>query len=208
MLEPDVTLTDFAITLICGIFAAELWRQRGPFAGAFVRLFTFPGLAALVAGIVHGYVPDTDAGIGSALWVMSLLAVGAASAAMWELVVRITLKKRALRAALGLIGLAWLGYAWWVFAVDRSFAIAVYQYAAATVALLIVLAIGRSRGTVSHAGFGIAGLIVALVAGVLQQLEFSPVPGLLTHNAFFHVLQIAALAALFITAARLRSGVR
>ena len=74
--------------------------------------------------------------------------------------------------------------------------------------LLIVLAIGRSRGTVSHAGFGIAGLIVALVAGVLQQLEFSPVPGLLTHNAFFHVLQIAALTALFITAARLRSGVR
>lgn len=190
MLEPDVTLTDFAITAACGGFIAVLLRRDGPLVAAFIRLFVFTGFAALTAGIVHGWLPDS-----SLLWSLSMLAVGGAATALLELAARHLLDGRARRAALGIINVVWAVFAAWIVFVDSAFRIAVLGYAAATVIALVALFVRPLR----HGGPAIAGLALALVAGVLQQRGYTPL-GVLDHNAFFHLLQLAALTGLFITA--------
>ena len=63
MNEPDVTLTDYALTLECGLFVYWLLvhgQTDNPLRLWFAVFFASIGVAAFSGGTVHGYFPNAD----------------------------------------------------------------------------------------------------------------------------------------------------
>src|SRR5688500_9687472 len=85
MTEPDVALTDYALTLECAVFCtlALRWKVTDKRVRRWwVVLFASVGVGALTGGTVHGFylAPGTGHDV---LWLATLLALGVTSMAMW-----------------------------------------------------------------------------------------------------------------------------
>ncbi|HLT92901.1 MAG TPA: hypothetical protein VKZ85_18350 [Woeseiaceae bacterium] len=204
MFEPDVALTDFAIALACAVFCALLLRRtRDDARTAFIWLFALTGAGAVLGGIVHGFFdvrsPDP---VTDRLWLATMLLAGAAGSAVWLIVAALVLPARARFAARLLIAAEWLAYAAWAVWMDRSFLVVVVQYSAPALALLVVLGVRFVRRRHVVPALGAGAILLTFAAGALQQAGWSPTRAL-THNAFFHVLQLIALAGLFLAARRI-----
>lgn len=202
MVETDVALTDYAIFVECVLFVGLLGYFRRPSGprNYFIALFLFTGAAAATGGTVHGFFVNHAIGTPAVLWILTLWLIGAASIAMWMLAASLCLARRWVLVIL-LAGVAeWLAYAMYVLWVDRSFSVAVVQYVPAAAALLVAMTVHYRRSRDFSLVGAMAGLVLTFVAGALQQIGFSPAPAQLTHNAFYHLLQIVALLAVFFTA--------
>src|SRR5947209_5649905 len=85
MLEPDVTLTDYALTLECLAFCTVLAR---PTPGRRIRaiaiaLFAALGMASFLGGTVHGFFPGPEGTAYAVLWRGTLLAIGLVALFGW-----------------------------------------------------------------------------------------------------------------------------
>ena len=88
LLEPDVTLTDFALAIECAVFIVILATTSHwglPFQIAFIFFFASNSMASLFGGLVHGFYPDRYRGVGRFLWRASLLTIGASTIAIWAI---------------------------------------------------------------------------------------------------------------------------
>lgn len=203
MTEPDVTLTDYAIALLCAVFCvlAARWRVADETLRRWwIVLFASIGAGAAFGGTVHGFFLD-PATLGNAvLWRATLLSLGVTSAAMWMIGSRLIVPEPAAtwvrRAAVAQL----LVYAIIVIWIDQRFLIAIATYLPATVFLLVVFIILRSRMPARGVGPGIAGLLLTFVAAAVQQLRIAIHPTWFNHNALYHVIQGIALYLLFRTA--------
>lgn len=205
MVETDVALTDYAIFAQCMLFGSLLARRwhAGRIQNHFCMVFFFTGAAALAGGTVHGFFVPHNASPAFALWIATLWLVGAAGIALWTTAARLWLDERWARLVL-LIGVfEWMAYAAYVLWVDHSFSVALIQYVPAAAALLAALAIRYLRDADWSLLYGMAGLALTFAAGLLQQIRYTPIPVLLSHNAFYHLLQMAALLGIFITALKI-----
>lgn len=201
MFEPAVALTDFAIALACAVFCALLMRRtRNDARTAFIWLFALTGAGAAVGGAVHGFFDIRSPGPAiERLWLATMLLTGGAGSAVWLIVAALSLPASARAAARFLVAIEWLVYAAWAVWVDRSFLVALVQYSAPALALLVVFSARFVRRHRAILLVGAGAIVLTFVAGALQQAGYSPTRAL-THNAFFHVLQLIALAGLFWTA--------
>jgi uncharacterized protein DUF6962 len=191
--EADVAMTDFALTLECGALAVACARTpRWPSANAFVAVFALTALAAALGGIVHGFAPDPSSAGYRVLWPATLLTTIGASAVLTLAAFDLRGVGGRPRRALAVVTLALLAA---VLLGVQAFALAVVAYVPASLVLAFAFAARRTAA----AACGAAGLILGIVAGGLQQLRYSPADGL-SHNAFYHVLQMVALALLFVGA--------
>ncbi len=204
MVEPDVALTDFAIALACAVFAVMLARSRPePVRRAFVGLFAFTGAAALVGGIAHGFFDlGTETFSVRMLWVLTMALTGAVGAALWLIVAALAAPPRLQTLARYLIVVEWIAYLAWVVWIDPSFMVAIIQYTVPAFALLATFGWLYTRRRNPVLLIGLAALLLTFVAGALQQAAYTPIDAL-THNAFFHILQLIALTGLFVTARRI-----
>lgn len=204
MIELDVALTDFAIALACGVFIFMLTRDRKTSArDSFVWLFAATGAAAFVGGIAHGFFDlGADTSTVRTLWLLTMALTGAAGAAVWLVVASLLAPPRLQSRARLFIFVEWLAYLAWVVWVDPSFVVAVIQYSVPALALFATFAWRYATRRQPALLIGIAALLLTFVAGGLQQAAYTPID-LLTHNAFFHILQLLALSGLFVTARRI-----
>jgi hypothetical protein len=199
MNEPDVTLTNLVIVVECLAFGWACARgPRSVLRNALVAFFAASALASGSAGLVHGYAPNHGDASYSLLWTVAMLAIIAASAALALAAGEVIDWSRTARRRLaGVIAITAACLSAAVILGWREFTLAVVVYVSAIIWLAYAFAARWwDRRSVSLV-VGIAGLLLAILAGVLQQLQYSPVPGLLSHNAWYHVLQIIALAAFF-----------
>lgn len=199
MVEPDVALTDFAIAIAAVVFAFMLARGRPePVRRAFIWLFVFTGAAALVGGIAHGFFDlSVETASVRMLWVLTMAFTGAVGAALWLAAAALVAPPRIRMLVRSLIIVEWIAYFVWVVWVDPSFKIAIIQYTVPAFALLIAFGWFYVRQRHPVLLIGIAALLLTFVAGGLQQVSYTPIDAL-SHNAFFHVLQLIALAGLFV----------
>lgn len=199
MKEPDVTLTDYALALECAVFCILLLRR--PAQDALRRWWAFffatIGLAALIGGTVHGFLPGN-----AALWIATMLTLGATSVAGWFL-------------GSHLLGLAWIrpaavvlavAYAAVVLFVNSAFVVAIAMYLPATLFLLVAMIALYARARERAVAIGIAGLLLTFAAAAVQQLKVGVHPVYFNHNALYHVIQFVALWLIFIAAARSSSA--
>lgn len=198
MHDRETVLTDFFLVALCAGFVLALAGADGP-AGLYALLFAALGVAALAGGVWHGWFPGVQAGLGGALWLGVLLAIGVANLALWLIAGEITGGTTGARlfVAIGWGQLAlFLGLA--VF-VGRGFLLA--SAFSLPPVLVLIAAHGwklAGGGGLAHA-LGLAGFVTALVGAGLQAARVG-LPALgLGHNALYHLVQALAFALVFLS---------
>jgi hypothetical protein len=193
MTRPDTTLTDLFLAVLCFGFAGALMLGGG-LHGLYALLFAALGLASLFGAIWHGWFPGALQGTGKLLWLLTLIAIGGANCALWQIAGNLMGS-----AVLGWIAIAQLVvYLGLVFFWTQDFRLASAFSLPPTLVLLAVFAL-RFAATGSN-GFllGLAALVVALAGAGLQAARIG-LPALgLGYNGLYHVVQAVAFTLLFI----------
>lgn len=193
--DPDVTLTDYGLAVLCGVMAFRIWRgpRFGPTRAWLLAFFIAAGLAPLLGGTVHGFFEVEGTAGHEALWVATLLAIGAAAVSAWGLGARLILRDGLARGLIGLAALAFVIYSAAVLGGSRTFRVAVLHYLPAALFLLVTVLIAFRRS--GHRGFllGALGLVLTFGAAAVQQLGIGVHAVWFDHNALYHVVQAVAL---------------
>jgi hypothetical protein len=193
--DPDVTLTDYGLALVCSVIVWRLWTGHGFGKPRFWLLvfFTGAGLAALFGGTVHGFFELEGTPAHYALWSATLVSVGVAALGAWGTGARLVLRDGLGSMLIGLASVEFLAYSTAVIAGYHDFEIAVLQYLPATVFLTIVLIVANRRA--AHPGYRMAllGMVLTFVGAGVQQFQLGIHPVNFDHNAVYHVIQALAL---------------
>jgi hypothetical protein len=202
ILQPAVSLTDYALALEGGVLAALLWRKpESALRQWFVLFFASIAIAAALGGTVHGFIPDEATFAYAALWRATLITIGvvALAAAMagansgWS---------RMLRKIVAVV--VAMGFAIYCVAVlffTQEYLVAIIVYLPATLFLLIsflaayLRAAGQERGRIL---LGAVGMLLTFAAAGVQQSTASVAH--LDHNAIYHLIQAGALLLIYIGA--------
>lgn len=189
----DVTLTDYALTLICLYFASHLKKVPGTF---FWRMFFLAaGVAAALGGTYHGFFEGTES--GKWLWLLTTLSIGIAAECAW-LIAGVTLTgARYLRAWLAFATINYVAYAGVLLFYSQSFLIVILNYLPAT-ALLFFVSLIRYAQTNHKGHLAITvGLATTFLAAYIQQAHVALHPLYFNHNSTYHLVQATGLFLLF-----------
>jgi uncharacterized protein DUF6962 len=196
--QPDVALTDFALTLECAAFALWPRAPRDEVQRWLRVLFAASAAAPLAGGLFHGFYSAPDSAPGQWLWALALFGVGVAALACWALAAHLRLGTARARSAVRFAELGLALYAGLLALGFRSFSLAVAVYLPPVLALL--------AASFRQSPLAAAGLGVTLVAAVAQQSQVSwPALGL-SHNALYHAIQALGFALFFAGSRRWRAG--
>lgn len=189
MLEPDVTLTDYFLSLICAVFAWWSWRRRADACRWYVVFFISLSLASLLGGTVHGFVP---AGPWSEwLWCGVLLSLGGTAVAMWGITTDLGCSPAVARVVMGVVALLAVVYVSVVVSGMREFWITIVAYLPAAIGMLVVYV--RHRRRAGSWWWGISGVVLTFVAAGVQVGQVALHPVWFNHNALYHLIQAIAL---------------
>lgn len=192
LMEPDVALTDYGLTIECAMLAILLYRQgrRGDAIRFwFITLFAALGFGAFWGGTEHGFIENKTSGIHGLVWSATLLSIGVAAPAAWTIGARLLFLERGARWVTSAALVVFALYSATVIAVSREFWIAIVHYLPATVFLLIAFLIEYRRTPQGYLRAGIVGLALTFVAAAVQQTGFGLHPEYLNHNALYHLIQ-------------------
>ena len=211
LIEPDVALTDFGLAAECALFAAWLhWGtlRDSPLRRWFVVLFAALGVGALLGGITHGFFPDAEAQAARVVWIATLVAIGIAALASWAVGAHVLLANSGARWLVAAAALLFALNVAVVLSVSQSFLVAIVFYAPAIVFALIAFVLAYRASCNSVLLFAIAGIVLSLIAAVVQQTQTGIAALGLSHNALYHLVQAAGLLLIFLTARGLASAGR
>jgi len=203
LIEPDVALTDFGLAAECALFAG--WLQWGALRDSslrrwFVALFAALGIAALLGGITHGFFPDARSDASRVVWIATLVAIGIAALSSWAIGAHVLVVKTAARWFVMAAALLFALNVAVVLYISQSFLVAIIFYAPAIVFALIAFVLAyRSSGSTALLP-AIAGIVLSLIAAVIQQTQTGIVALGLSHNALYHLVQAVGLLLIFLTA--------
>jgi hypothetical protein len=106
--EPATMLTDYALTLLCALFAFSLHRRsRDGKAGLWVAAFSVTALAALAGGTAHGFRVPLGAS-WSLVWKFTVVSITAGSALLIAAGTRSTMRPQAKDERARRQGILWL----------------------------------------------------------------------------------------------------
>lgn len=209
LLEPAVALTDLGLALENALFATLLARRArcALLQRWFMVFFSGLALAALLGFISHGFIADKGSGLHAAAWATVLLAIGAVALAAWAIGAHLlwpdAMARRITRAAI----LCGVLYAAVILAGYRLFVMAIAFYLPATLLLLTALVVHSRRIPAAHLRAGVIGMLLTLVAALVQQAGIALHPVYFDHNALYHLIQAVALLLVYLAArGLLRSG--
>jgi len=196
MNEPDVTLTDYALALECGVFAYWLFQEGGDLDSICfwygVFFFTI-AVAAFVGGTVHGYVPDESSSVHRGLWCVTLIAVGATAWCGW------IIGARAYFGDVFVTIIYWgasLVFAVYVAAVlfgARDYSLAILHYLPSAGFLFVTYCLVYRANGDYKALVGAGGLFLTLIAAVIQYRRWGLHPVYFSPNALYHAVQAVGL---------------
>jgi hypothetical protein len=106
--EPATMLTDYALALMCGLFALRLYRgAEGRSVGLWVAAFSVTGFAALAGGTAHGFrVPLGES--WSVVWTTTVVSIAFGSALLVAAGIRSALRPQAEDDSARREGILWL----------------------------------------------------------------------------------------------------
>ena len=190
MLEPDVTLTDYALTLECLVIVGMLVRRKAKVARALVvPLFVAMGAASFFGGTVHGFFPDVTTVEFAWLWRATLLSIGLAACFAWCVGGALMVSGRTLRLVQVLAAANFVAYAGVVLALNPPFVVAVVNYLPSVIFLLLAFTARGRRERDRASRYGVAGIWLTLVAAACQQAKWGLHPEYFNHNAVYHTVQ-------------------
>jgi len=189
MLEPDVTITDYLLSLMCAIFAWWCWCQRADAWRWYVMFFITLSLASLFGGTVHGFIPS--GWWSDVLWCGVLLSLGGTAVAMWGIATTLTCRHETTRRVMWVVAVLGLIYAAVVIGGVREFAVSIVAYLPAAIGMLVAYV--RHLQHPGHWQWGIVGVLLTFVAAGVQVGQVALHPQWFNHNALYHLIQAIAL---------------
>jgi hypothetical protein len=197
--DPDVVVTDLGLALLGAWCARRLASTPpdGPLGRADVRLMAGLASAAFWGAVFHAFFPDDTATLaGFIAWIPVSLSIVVAASALLECGLRTFAPGLGTALRVWIVA-AYAGvFALVVLAVDESFATIVRFYVPA---LLFFLAAATVQALRRGGGWRLValGLLLSMVAALLQQAGIALHPVYFDHNAVYHVVQAAALVVLY-----------
>lgn len=201
MTEIDVTLTDYALALECLLFVVVLHcRQTTPDGLRlwFSAFFASVGIASFCGGTVHGYFSGEQTLAFAYLWTITLLAMGVTAFSAWAIGARLLFSKPIAKWAIIASSAQFIAYSIALFFRKKEFWFAVLDNLPAILFLIVAIAAAYWREKHRDLILAAVGLVLALVAALLQQLRVGIHPDVFNHNALYHVLQGIALWLFFL----------
>ena len=180
MLQPDVTITDYAVTVECVVLALLLRGRDGAQRRWLALFLAAVAVAAVAAGTVHGFYPDPASPARTVLWRATMLALGTGAFAAWALGAELLLSPSGARRVTLVAALALAAYALLVLFVSQTFWIAIVFYLPAAAFLLMAFAMRRNAT-------GVAGMLLTFVAAAVQIARVGLLG--LDPDALYHVVQ-------------------
>ncbi|MCF8481177.1 MAG: hypothetical protein K9H25_12150 [Rhodospirillum sp.] len=209
MLDPAVTLSDYALTLESLILASLI--ARVPTAGGagrrirslFFLFFLAGSLPPLLGGTFHGFVYTTGSAWTLPLWRATMISIGVVAGLGWVLGAALCLSDRWYRRVVLIAGIEVLIYASIVLALYWEFPLAIANYLPAALFLLGAFIIVTRRPGTERAGWlGAIGVGVTFVAAGVQVSGFALDPDVLNANTLYHLIQGGGLILWFLAARR------
>jgi len=201
--EPDVTLTDYGLAIMCAIFARVLLRQevaRPAVRTWFAVFFAAVSAASLLGGTAHGFFPDVTSAGYRALWPATLFSIGIAAAAAWMIGLVLRFPRDTIAAVAPALVVGLIAYIAVVLFLSQDIVVAILGYMPASVFLLIILTLVYFDVRRREVLLGVVGVLLTFVAAAVQQLGIGVHPSYFNHNALYHVIQAVALYMLFLSA--------
>ena len=201
--QPDVTLTDYGLAIMCAIFARVLLRQeveRPALRTWFAVFFTAVSVASLLGGTVHGFFPDVLSAGYRALWPATLFSLGIAAAAAWMIGLVLRFPRDTIAAVAPALVVGMIAYIAVVLFMSQDFVVAILGYMPAAVFLLIILTLVYFDLRRREVLLGVVGLLLTFVAAAVQQMGIGIHPSYFNHDALYHAIQAVALYMIFLSA--------
>lgn len=198
MTEPDVTLTDLGLAALCFVFAVFLLRRAG-IAIDFALLFAALGLASLLGGVYHGWFSGQTSPFADNLWLATMFAIGLANLMLWVVSGDILAGGRYAVVFRWIAGLQFAAFAYAAIFVTRDFLLPSAASVPPTLLLLLAFTLALASSGAGGLALGVAGIVTAIAAAVLQQMGVG-LPALrLSHNGLYHIIQALAFTLLFLS---------
>lgn len=196
-----MTLTDYGLTVLCAWFGWNLYLQRTPayeYRVLWPLFFGSLAVASLTGGTVHGFFLDTSTVGYRLLWPTTLLAIGVTAATAWILAgVFISKSVSSIKKWRVFAAILFLIYSTVVLFYSQRFAVVIWNYVPAMVALLVVSVREYERTRSTPFLFVTGGILVTLVAAFTQQARLGIHHHYFNHNATYHLVQAIGLYLIF-----------
>jgi hypothetical protein len=189
--EAVTMVTDYLLALVAFIVAAWLWRRaRGQPGRYWATAFVATGVAAILGGTSHGYMPVLDAQTRGLVWRLTYVTVEVANLCILYGAALAGLPPRMHRPALAILALRLLAVAG-ALIVLAQMRFVIYDYA---LTLLGIAGLGATLAARRQPGAGwvIAGTVASFLGGVVQLARVGQ-GRVFNHNDVFHVVQAIGL---------------
>jgi hypothetical protein len=193
--EPATVTTDVVLAALASVFAARLATRSVAVGSAAVGFLAVAmlatGVAALVGAFAHGTDPARRSALRERFWRGALYVTGLVSAACVASVAFVAARGNIRMAIIAFAAIKLVVYEREV-ARRPEFRIAAVDYGVALAIVLVGATSGMLRGRAPGMSWLIAGVLVSLVAGVVQARKLAP-HRWFNHNDLYHVIQMIAL---------------
>lgn len=194
MTEPDVTLTDYALFVLCTICSWRIIRTSvsSGLRWEIVAFFLSIGAAALAGGTVHGFFLDESMWGYKILWRVTLVAIGLTAIVCFRLCWKVG-RRDIPRIVTALLVIYWIAFAILVIWFRQDFWLAIVSYAPAIACLGTV---GVWRWVKQSDAVGkllFVAVLLSCASAVVQLYRLSIHPVYFNHNASYHLIQAIGL---------------
>lgn len=203
LMEPDVTLTDYGLAIECMVLTGLVYAYGTPGNALrfwFTAFFVALGVAALIGGTFHGFIGSQSPLGRTALWPATLVALGVAALALWNIGATLILSKRVADWVFWGALFAFAVYVLLILFSSRAFWIAIINYMPASVFLLVAFLVVYSRSGMNYLLVGVIGIVLTFIAATVQHTGISIHARYFNHNALYHLIQAVALFLIYWTA--------
>lgn len=198
--EAAVSISDFALSALCVVLAARLISHHTKMHRVqkwFTVEIVAVAVAALLGGIVHGFVPDTDTFLGGMMWRATLLFIGLTGLAA-IMISSFLLFRPGTVERVRMVGLLIFAiYCGIVLFEWQHFGVALAFYLPTAVLLFIAFLIRWRRRPDSFACDGLIAMSLTFIAGMLQHFRVAIHPVYFDHNVVYHFIQGCAMIFLY-----------
>ncbi len=198
--EAPVSISDFALSALTAVLAAKL-ISRNTEMQRIQKWFTVEivavSVAALLGGIVHGFLPDTDSFWGALMWRSTLVFVGLTGLAAIMISAFLLCRPGTVEKVRFAALLIFAVYCGIVLFESQHFGMALAFYLPTAILLFVAFLIRWRRKPDSFACDGLIAMVLTFLAGMLQHFRVAIHPVYFDHNVVYHFVQGSAMIFLY-----------
>jgi hypothetical protein len=200
MTEIDVTLTDYALALICSFFAYSFYSNQTKQklqSRLWCLFFASIAIGAFLGGTLHGFFSHDSTWVHQLIWSSTLLLIGVTAASSWLIGGLLLNKVSSFPRWLCFAVITFLIYAFAVLFISQNFLLTILNYLPALVFLLIVVSIKYLKNKETYFLWIAIGILLSFLAAFVQQAQIGIHPDYFNHKSTFHLIEAIALCLIF-----------